>query len=171
MIINYVLTEGLELQRNGAMIDLVASKDYILKEFRNELVDLGLSMQLPKFIVALIYPRSGLFKEKECVVTNSIGVIDPPIENRTNINCPNPDKLEGYVSNGDKWKVQLFKLTEGTGTISKGDRLCQFHLTPTMDCPWYIWIKWIFKCKLIFNRVDVLLSNKNRGGFNSTGLK
>jgi dUTPase len=171
MTINYTLTEGLELQRNGAMIDLVASKNYVIGPNCSKLIELGISMQLPKFIMAVVPPRSGLYSSTSCIIVNSVGIIDPPIENRTNINCPNPEKLNGYIGNGDKWKANLFNLSSDSVKITKGNRLCQFHLTPTMDCPWYIWLKWIFKRKIIFNRVDILPSNKNRGGFNSTGLK
>jgi dUTPase len=172
MIINYVLTEGLELQRNGAMIDLVASKSINVSSITNELVDLGISMQLPNYIMAIVPPRSGLYGALGLIMVNSFGVIDSPNpKNRTNIYIGDKEKFEnGYTGNGDKWKANLISLKE-TVYIKKGNRLVQFHLTPTMDCPWYIWLKWIFKRKLIFNRVDVLLSNKNRGGFNSTGLK
>jgi len=171
MKIKYSLPEGLELQRNGAMIDLCASKDYILRQGEIELIDLGLSMELPEHIMAIVPPRSGLYKTTGAIVVNSIGIIDPPITNRTNIYCPDLDKLNGYVGNGDKWKANLYKLDLGVKTISKGDRLVQFHLMPTMDCPWWIYLKWIFKRKIEFVRVDFLSSNNNREGFNSTGLK
>ena len=167
MKIKYKISKGLELQRNGAMIDLVATEDYTINKGEHTLIELGISMQLPKYIMAITPPRSGLFGNTGLIVVNSFGVIDPPISNRTNIKCKDVSKLLGYIGDGDTWKCNTYKLTEGTITIKKGERLSQFHLMPVMDCPWWITLKWIFKRKLEFVQVDVL-GNKNRGGFGST---
>jgi len=54
MKIKYTLTEGLELQRNGAMIDLCASKDYILRQGEIELIDLGIKPKYPEELMYVI---------------------------------------------------------------------------------------------------------------------
>lgn len=174
MKINYKLQQGLELKRHGSMIDLYSTENVELKINEAKLIDLGFSLELPKYIKALIYPRSGLYKHCKCILANSVGIIDPPGKNRIE-GVEAPKIFRGYIGNGDVWKANLLRLevdqNGDTVNIPKGTRLLQFELQPVMDIPFWNILKWLFKSKIKFNRVEVFKSSENRGGFGSTGNK
>ena len=85
------------------------------------------------------------------------------------------DKLEGIVVNdkankgyngeSDEWKLPV--IATEYATIFEGERIAQFEIVPTMDAPWWVWIKWMFKRKIKIEFVDTMLSH-NRSGFGST---
>ena len=188
-MIKYVLDIGLKLERNGAWIDLATAADFY---FANHLgkVSLGIRMDLPRYIEAIMIARSSLFGKYGLMLGNAIGLIDPPMEDNI---ITKGNELLGYCGQGDVWKAPLhylgFELPEGIRAtpilsnsidenlifskegyiigLKKGTRIVQFRLQPTMDAPWWVWMKWIFG-KLKFKRVDILIK-KNRNGFGTSG--
>ena len=188
-MIKYVLDTGLKLERNGAWIDLATAEDYYFNNYLGK-VSLGIRMDLPNYIEALIIPRSSTFGKYALMLGNSIGLIDPPMTDNL-INKGN--ELTGYCGQGDVWKAPLYCLglvvpedvsitplfkpsidanlilsKEGYVIgLKKNTRIVQFRLQPTMDAPWWVWMKWIFG-KLRFKKVD-LLTKKNRDGFGTSG--
>lgn len=127
-------------------IDLRASKDYTLHHGEFAIIKLGVSMKLPKGYEALLAPRSSTFKNFGIVQTNSVGVID-----------------ETYCGDNDEWGMPVLCLCKFSPhhtdevTIHKGDRICQFRIINHME-------------PLSIKIVDSL-SDTNRGGFGTTGVK
>lgn len=134
-------------------IDLRAAEDIWIPEHTFALINLGVSMVLPRGYEAQVIPRSSLFKNYGLIQTNSIGLID-----------------NSYCSEKDIWKFPVYCLVGNTvdpnldavaperGTwVHKNDRICQFRIVENQP-------------RIIFDVVDSL-SGETRGGFGSTGIK
>lgn len=158
------LVEGckFEIFRKGDWIDLRAAETVELTAphypprgrkaiFDSKMIRLGIAMKLPKGYEALILPRSGLFKIHPIMVRNSVGVID-----------------NSYSGNNDEWKLPVIAF--GDTTITKGERICQFRIQLSQKATIWQKIKWLFSSSMKIEWVD-WLSEKNRGGFGSTGTK
>lgn len=175
-----VLTEGCEivLSEKGDCIDLRAAKDIILEppyanalhkskserrryvEFDRTLIPLGVAMQLPKGMKAVISPRSSNNSKTDkagnpgrfqMIQSNSPGIID-------NLYC-GPD---------DQWFMPVMSV--GKVDIKKGERICQFEIQPSMKATAWQKIKWLFSSGIKIKVVEELF-NPNRGGNGSTGIK
>ena len=96
----------------GDWIDLRASEDVELRAGEFKLIDLGVSMQLPKGYEAHIVPRSSTYKNFHVVQANGIGIID-----------------NSYSGTNDVWKFPALALKDTV--IHKNDRICQFRIVPT----------------------------------------
>ena len=57
-------------------IDLRAAEHVVLKKGEFKLINLGISMELPKGYEAVIVPRSSTYKNFGIIQTNHMGVID-----------------------------------------------------------------------------------------------
>lgn len=90
-------------------IDLRSAEDVDLKAGEFRLIDLGISVQLPKGYEMITAARSSLFKNYGLIQTNAIGVID-----------------ETYCGDNDIIKMPVYA-TRDTH-ISVNDRLCQFRI-------------------------------------------
>ncbi len=90
-------------------IDLRAAKNYDLKQGDFALIDLGISVELPRGYEMIIAPRSSTFKNFGLIQTNSIGVVD-----------------ESYC--GDDDVIMMPALAMRDTKISVGDRVCQFRI-------------------------------------------
>lgn len=162
-----------EIIEKGDWIDLKAAEDMVLKApqaevlkykgtgdnkvghrdvtFDSHLIKLGIAMQLPKGHEAIILPRSGTYKEVGVMCRNSMGVID-----------------NSYKGDNDIWRFTPLAMRDVT--IHKGDRICQFRLQLNQKATVWQKLKWLFTSGYKFEWVDSL-DNKDRGGFNSTGVK
>ncbi len=96
----------------GDWIDLRASEDVELRAGEFKLIDLGVSMQLPKGYEAHIVPRSSTYKNFHVVQANGVGIID-----------------NSYSGTNDVWKFPALALKDTV--IHKNDRICQFRIVPT----------------------------------------
>ncbi len=151
MIIKYVNHNvDYSIQKYGNWIDLCTSKTYEMVHLDYELLDLGISMQLPKWYKAEIKPRSSTYNKFGIIMTNSVGEIDTE-----------------YCGQGDRWKFAALCLCKST-IIKKNSRIAQFTIKIREDAPWYMKIKDLFT-NYKFKEVDVL-PGKDRGGFGSTGI-
>ena len=90
-------------------IDLRSAEDVDLKAGEFRLIDLGISVQLPKGYEMITAARSSLFKNYGLIQTNAIGVID-----------------ETHCGDNDIIKMPVYA-TRDTH-ISVNDRLCQFRI-------------------------------------------
>ena len=164
------LTEGclVEVNSKGDWIDLRAATDIHLEaaqagvqyqlnnsKFRDvnipvKLVPLGIAVQLPKGYEAIIAPRSSSPFRFNSFTPHSFGVID-----------------NSYCGNNDEWKLLVSPLN--TIDINKGDRVCQFRIQLSQKATTWQKIKWLFSNGIKVVKVNKL-SNKNRGGFGSTGV-
>lgn len=157
-----------EINKNGDWIDLRANKDIKLKspfaytlngkrtkrdvEFNNELIPLGIAMQLPKGFEAVALPRSSTYNKVHIILGNMQGVID-----------------NKYNGNDDQWFFNAIAFKDTT--IHKGDRICQFRIQLSQFATIWQKLRWLFwNGKIKFKHVDYL-TNPNRGGHGSTGLK
>lgn len=136
----------------GDWIDLRAAEDVTIKLGETKLISLGISMKLPKGYEAHIVPRSSTFKNWGIIETNSMGIID-----------------ESYCGEDDIWRFPAMCLkpvdkcsnnsmiNPNTSTIHKNDRICQFRIVKKQP-------------QINFEVVEHM-TDKNRGGFGSTGVK
>ena len=120
-------------------------------KFTHQYVPLGIAMQLPGGMEALVAPRSSSIKNFNFIQPNSPAVID---------NSYNGDK--------DEWKGSI--LCVGDVNIKKGDRICQFRILPSQKATVWQKLKWLFSSGVEIRIVDSL-GNENRGGLGSTGVQ
>lgn len=158
--------------KKGDWIDLRAAEDvdfkcpeitnkYVMREgklhkvktvkFDTKLIPLGVAMELPKGYEALINSRSGIPFKLGILILNGQGVID-----------------NSYNGNQDEWKYPAYAIEETK--VLKGDRICQFKVQLSQKATIWQKIKWLFSSGIKFKEVNIL-RNKNRGGFNSTGIQ
>lgn len=138
----------LEMTDKGDWVDLFTAEDILITnpvEF--QIVNLGVSMELPEGYEANIVPRSSTYKNWNILQTNSFAVID-----------------ESYCGDNDVWRFPLlFILTNQSLVdelndqliIPKHTRLCQFRVNKKQP-------------KLNFIEVEHL-GNEDRNGFGSSG--
>ena len=93
----------------GDWIDLFVSEDVVLKTGDYKLIDLGISMKLPKGYEAHVVPRSSTFQKYGVLQANSMGVID-----------------NSYCGDNDILKFPAYATRDTS--IKKGDRICQFRI-------------------------------------------
>lgn len=101
--------EDIIINPKGDFIDLRSAEDVILKAGEFTLINLGVSIQLPKGYWGQFVPRSSTFKNFGIIQTNSFAVID-----------------ESYCGDNDIWKMPVFALRDTK--ISINDRICQFRI-------------------------------------------
>lgn len=104
------------IKQYGNFIDLRASKDYHLEFGEYALIDLGISIKLPKGYWAQLVPRSSSFKNYGFILTNSFGVID-----------------NDFCGENDRWKLSVLCLSKKGTNIKKNDRICQFRIVKDHD--------------------------------------
>ena len=90
-------------------IDLRSAESVTIKKGEFRLIDLGVSMQLPKGYEAVIVPRSSTFKNFGLIQTTHMGVID-----------------ESYCGSGDIWKMPVIAVRDTQ--VQVNDRICQFRI-------------------------------------------
>ncbi|MBQ1871975.1 MAG: deoxyuridine 5'-triphosphate nucleotidohydrolase [Lachnospiraceae bacterium] len=90
-------------------IDLRAAEDYTLKKGDFKLINLGVSVEIPKGYEMLIASRSSTFKNFGLIQTNAVGIVD-----------------ESYCADSDvlMWPCLATRDTQ----IHVNDRLCQFRI-------------------------------------------
>lgn len=146
--------ENCKLESFGNWIDLKSAETVTLKPLDFKLINLGLSMRLPKWYQANIVPRSSTYKKFGIIQANHYGVVDGP-DNISN----------GYSGNGDVYMMSVICLKDCQ--INEGDRICQFEIRLSMKAPWYTKLKWLLDSKITFIEVDDLKTN-DRGGFGTS---
>jgi dUTP pyrophosphatase len=145
-----------KLESFGNWIDLRSSENVTIKKLEFKLVDLGVSIKLPKYYQGNIVPRSGTYKNFKMIQTNHYGVVDGPTK-----------KESGYSGNNDKWKFAALAIEDTI--VNEGDRICQFEIKPTMFAPFWVKIKWLFSSGIKIVYVNDLYS-EDRWGFGHTGI-
>ena len=166
-----VLTEGCmpEINPFGDWIDLRSAQNVNIRaaqagvqyqenneKYRDVIIPvtyipLGVAIQLPKGFEAIINSRSSGPKKLGLFIPNGQGVVD-------NI----------YNGNNDQWHYICSPMRETT--IEVGDRICQFRIQLSQKATVWQKLKWLFSSGIELVEVDNL-SDNNRGGFGSTGVK
>lgn len=109
--------EPIKAIEKGDWIDLKSARDYTYKKGDFFMINLGISMELPKGYEALLLPRSSTFKKYGVLLVNSVGCID-----------------NSYHGNDDVWMFPAYALRDGH--INKNDRVAQFRILknqPTIE--------------------------------------
>ena len=104
----------MEKTNKGDFIDLRSAEQVVLKAGEFKLINLGISVQLPKGYHAEVVPRSSTFKNFGIIMANSIGIID-----------------ESYCGDNDIWKFPAIAMRDTT--IHINDRICQFRVVKNRD--------------------------------------
>lgn len=133
----------------GDWIDLRSAEDLEAMKGDLRMISLGVSMDLPPGFEAIIAPRSSSHLNYSFIVPNSIGVID-----------------NAYRGTYDVWKCPALFFQRGT--ISRGDRICQFKIQLSQKATFWQKLKWLFSDGFEFIEVNYL-QEESRGGFGSTG--
>lgn len=120
-------------------------------EFDFKLIPLGVAMQLPKGLEAVVVPRSSTYKKFGVIQTNHIGVID-----------------NTYCGNDDEWKYPAIAMRDTV--INEGDRICQFRIQLSQRATMWQKLKWLLSSGVKIVEVESL-GETNRGGFCTTGVK
>ncbi|MCR4782357.1 MAG: deoxyuridine 5'-triphosphate nucleotidohydrolase [Lachnospiraceae bacterium] len=90
-------------------IDLRVASDVVLKKGDFKLIDMGVSMQLPKGYEMLLVARSSTFKNFGLIQTNAMGVID-----------------ETYCGDDDHIMMPVYATRDTE--VHVNDRICQFRI-------------------------------------------
>ncbi len=90
-------------------IDLRAAEDMEFHAGEFKLVNLGVSMELPKGYEAHVVPRSSTFKNYGLLQTNSCGIID-----------------QTYCGQNDIWRWPAYATRDVV--VHANDRICQFRI-------------------------------------------
>ena len=93
----------------GDWIDLRCAEDVKMKAGEFRMIPLGVAMELPHGLEALVAPRSSTFKKYGILLANSIGIID-----------------ESFKGDNDEWHF-LAHATQDCH-IHKNERICQFRI-------------------------------------------
>jgi len=96
----------------GGCVDLYNYEDVDMRAGDWQLVNLGVSMQLPDGYDALLLPRSSTFKRYGLLLANSVGYID-----------------NSYAGDEDVWMASVYATRDVH--IDKGTRCFQFRIIPT----------------------------------------
>lgn len=162
-----------EVIKKGDWVDLRASKDIkiegpqsgVLKyhmfggekvghrevTFNNELVPLGIAMQLPEGFEAHILPRSSTFKNFGIIMGNSTGIVD-----------------SSYCGDNDEWLFNAVALRDCI--FAEGERICQFRIQLSQNATFLQKLRWLLSSGIEFVEVKHL-KNPDRKGIGSTGVK
>lgn len=157
----------------GDWVDLRASKDVKLEgpqsgvlkyhmfegervghrevKFSNELVPLGIAMQLPKGFEAHILPRSSTFKNFGIILGNSMGIVD-----------------ESYCGDSDEWLFNAIALRDCI--FAAGERIAQFRIQLSQKATIWQKLKWLLSSGIKLVEVEHL-GNPDRKGIGSTGVE
>lgn len=165
-----VLTEGCmpEIISKGDLIDLRAAEDYEFHApqagtqyqkdnlkyrdvtFDEQVIKLGVAMELPKGMMAKLRGRSSLTKNHGVLIACS-GEMD-----------------NSYNGDTDEWLLRLLAIRDGS--IKKHDRIAQFEVVPSQKATFWQKLKWLLSSGVELVKVDNL-NNPSRNGFGSTGIK
>lgn len=96
-----------------AGLDLRAVEDYTIEPHESAMVRTGLHVEIPRWHVGLVFPRSGL-GSKGITLRNAVGVVD-----------------SGYRG---EVLAALWNTTHKPFVIHKGDRVCQLVVMPYCPC-------------------------------------
>lgn len=120
-------------------------------ELSTTYIPLGVAIQLPKGFEAIVASRSSAPKNLKVLIPGGIGIID---------NC--------YNGNTDEWKFICSSM--GRVCIDRFSRVCQFRIQLSQKATVWQKLKWLLSSGIKLVEVDNL-SDNNRGGFGSSGVK
>ncbi len=162
MEVRVKLTDGATMPRyakdGDAGMDLTSRSDVVVRPGETVIVGTGVSMEIPRGYVGLVFPRSGL-GSRGLTLGNCVGVIDRSY--RGEICAPlhnNHSKLDTFETvQRDGSVVTSHFVGDHDMEVHRGDRVCQILImrVEEVDCV----------------EVDELSdTDRGTGGFGSTGV-
>ena len=150
---NNAFCKDLEFIDKGDMVDLYLPDNVEFKQNESKMLNLDVVFDIPNGYLMKIYPRSSTYNKYKVLLTNSVGIIDST-----------------YKGDNDTIKAVLFA-TNPT-SINAGTRILQFELVLSQKATLWQKIKWFFSSSVKLERVPnfVSFTDKNRGGYGSTGI-
>lgn len=118
--------------------------------FDQKLINLNLSIELPKWYELELLSRSSTFKRFGIIKACSKGIIDGPDNDN-----------DGYI--GDNDVVKFNALAFKSCYIPRGERIAQFKIVLNQKAPWWVKVRDLFYSGFEFDVVNIL-HNKDRGG-------
>ena len=97
-----------------AGLDLTSMEAVALPPLGSAMVGTGIAVEIPKWYVGLVFPRSGLAGKRGVTLRNCVGVID--------------SGYRGEIS------VPLVNLSDSYQLVEKGERVCQLVIMPYEAC-------------------------------------
>ena len=98
--------------------DLYSDGEYVIEPEKVKLVNLGISIQLPKNVGGFVLPRSGLASKHLIAPINSPGLIDPGYTGELMVPLMNYSD-ESYIVTKHERVAQLVVITTGTITFDE----------------------------------------------------
>ena len=120
-----VITDGCMPVRadGGDWYDLFCAEDVILPSCHSHslghepiMIPLGVAMEIPEDMCAIVAPRSSTPKKHGIIMANSLGVID-----------------NMYKGPNDQWMFPAYSILARGGFLRKGTRIAQFTLIKKRD--------------------------------------
>lgn len=129
-------------------------------DYENETLSYGtgISVEIPKGYVGLIYPRSSIYK-KNLVLSNSVGVIDSGYRGEIGLKFKTTLEVSASRVRNNKTEVELTSATFNTklNIYEVGDRIGQIIIIPYP--------------KIEFEEAEELSkTERGEGGYGSTGI-
>lgn len=121
---------------NSVAIDLYTKDDIVIEAGEFALIDLGVSMQIPKGYKVDMRMRSSTFKKYGLIQTNALALIDSTytgIDDVIKLPVFKPltkQDIEAYIANGN-YNLQGF--SPSRVAIPKHTSLCQIEIVPCME--------------------------------------
>lgn len=116
---------------NSVAIDLYVAEDTVIYPMEFTLINLGISIQIPKGYKAELRMRSSTFKKWGLLQTNAIGLIDTTYCGEEDIlklpvyKPPIREDIEDIINN-DEYELKKT-------IIPKGTSICQLEILPCME--------------------------------------
>lgn len=126
----------------SAGYDLYATEDVTIDNQRAEMIHTGVSVEIPKGYVGLLFARSGIATKKHLRPSNCVGVIDSDYRGEVMVSLYN----DNYHS------------IHSTQTVSKGERVAQLVILPYISP------------ELVLSE-ELSDTDRGEGGFGSTDKK
>lgn len=121
---------------NSVAIDLYTKEDIVIETGEFALIDLGVSIQIPKGYKADLRMRSSTFKKWGLIQTNAIGLLDTTYTGETDIYMLpvfkplTKEDMKAYIANGN---YNLDTFSPSRICIPKHTALCQIEIVPCME--------------------------------------
>lgn len=121
---------------NSVAIDLYTKEDIVIEAGEFALIDLGVSIQIPKGYKADLRMRSSTFKKWGLIQTNAIGLLDTTYTGETDIYMLpvfkplTKEDMKAYIANGN---YNLDTFSPSRICIPKYTALCQIEIVPCME--------------------------------------
>lgn len=121
---------------NSVAVDLYTKEDIVIEAGEFALIDLGVSIQLPKGYKADLRMRSSTFKKWGLIQANSVGLVDSTYCHEKDVYMLpvfkplTKEDIKAYVANGN---YNLDSFSPSRICIPKHTALCQIEIVPCME--------------------------------------